>query len=153
MKTKLTFLFALLCIGVGAHAQKVKIKDGIASVDGKPYIQFKTESIFSPYVSIAALNATTDEIFASYLSYNDPNKVTSANKDGSVHWIELNFLTLDLKCEIDNRVSKGLVKFLYVNNIYTDGTFNEENARLLVQKYGMRFSENRPNGVTVIINN
>ncbi len=47
-----------------------------------------------------------------------------------------------------------LVKFIILNKLYLDGVLNADNVDTLINKYGMRYTENRPNnGVTVIINN
>ena len=152
MKLKFTILtFALMCLSVSL-AQKVKIKDNIANVDGTPYL--KWEKVSSVEASIMSLNSTEEEIFASWLNYSDPTQVSNANPEGKVRWIELYFPTLDLRCEIKSTSRKELVKLLIQNTIYVDGALSEENTQKLVKKYGMRFSDNRPgNNVKVIINN
>jgi len=133
-------------------AQKVKIKDNFAKVDGVPYL--KWEKVSSIESSIRGLNATEEEIFASWLSYSDKNLITSANPEGKVRWVELYFPTLDLRCEIMSSSRKEVVRTLIRNGIYVEGVLNEENVRNLFKKYGMRFSENRPNSnIKVIINN
>lgn len=71
-----------------------------------------------------------------------------------MRWIELNFLTLGLKCEVDSQTKKMLVKFIIKHKLYVDGLLHVDNINTLISKFGMRYTENRPNnGVTVIINN
>jgi hypothetical protein len=136
-----------------AFGQKVKIKDDIAIVDKTPYVKFTTITFGSDY-AIKHVNSSEDEISILYLDYTDPNKVASGNPDGKVRWIEVNFVTLGLKCEVDSRGRKGFAKLLFLSNIYIDDRLNEENVNKFVSKYGTRFSDNRPDGnTTIIINN
>lgn len=146
MKNILLFLFVSL-IASASFSQKTKVKDNIATVDGVPFLNWDLRN--GSEISISGINSTQEEIFAMYLDYLDPNKVTSANPQGRVSWIELNFVTLQKKCEIDSRGQGGLVKFIYENNLYVDNVLNAENVEKLVYKYGMRFSEGRPKGTTV----
>jgi hypothetical protein len=150
----LTLLLSTLFISNQANAQKtkVKIKDGIANVDGNPYLNWK--KISSVKASISSLNSDEEEIAASWLNYPDPAQVSDANPKGLVRWVELYFPELDLRCEVSSASRKELVKLLIQHKIYVDGELNQENVEKLVKRYGMRFSENRPNGnVKVIINN
>ncbi len=105
-------------------------------------------------ISIASLNSTEDEVYVTFPDYKDPNEVTSSNPNGEVSWIDFNFLTLDLNCEIPSQTRKMLVKFILRHNLYVDGALNTDNVNALISKFGTRYSDNRPNGaVTVIINN
>lgn len=100
---------------------------------------------------MSSLSGEKDEIFVSYLSYINPKLISSSNPKGSVAYVQLNFIGLDLKCEIEHRTPKGLVKFLIENEIYVGGISNEENVSILIAKYGMRYTANRPSR-NVIIN-
>lgn len=150
MKKTMFLCFAVIFCAV-SFGQKVKTKNDTAYVDEAPFLVWKTASAGNE-VSVSGLQATQEEIFVTYLSYNDPAKVTSSNKEGAVRFIELNFLTLKLKCEIASRMHDGLVKFLIENKIYVDGIFNTSNAELLVQKYGTKFSDSKPANVIIQIN-
>lgn len=149
----LTLLTVLLFFGVNSIAQKAKIKDDVAYIDGVAYVNYKKGNMANE-ASVMALDSSTEEVFISFQDYTDPNKVSKSNPEGKVRWVEINFLTLGIKCEVDSRGHKGLVKLLYENGVYQDGKLNEEAAKRFVQKYGSKFSENRPNGnVNIIINN
>lgn len=148
---KLLPLVLLSFLSITTYSQKIKIEDNVATVDGKPYLNWKSNGVFDPNTSISALDSQKDEIFVTYVSYKDPNRVTTGNPEGNVSWLELNFLAFGKKCEIDNKTQKGLVKFVIENKLYVDGALNEENVNLVIAKYGMRYSENRPGG-NVIIN-
>lgn len=151
---KYTLLISFLFIGFLGFSQKVKvkIKDNIATIDGVDYISYTKQNMAND-ASIAELNQP-EQIFASFQGYKDPNEITKSNPEGRVRWIEINFLDLKIKCEVQSMTHKGLVKLLYTNKIFVDGKLNEENARRFCAKYGMRFSENRPGGnVNIIINN
>ncbi|MFT5780026.1 MAG: hypothetical protein ACI837_002987 [Crocinitomicaceae bacterium] len=143
MKTSL-LLLGILLITFQGISQKVKIKDDIASVNGEEYMKWE-KGPMGMEASIMALGSESDEIFISYQDYIDRNKISKSNPEGKVRWIELNFLTLGLKCEVASRTHKGLAKLIYQNEIYLDGALNRENAQNLVTKYGMKF--------TIIINN
>ena len=155
MKTFIfTLVLSLLFISNQANAQKtkIKIKDGIASVDGKPYLKWK--KINSTEAFLSSLKVDEEEIAASWLNYTDPARVSDSNPKGLVRWIELYFPNLDLRCEVSSTTRKGLINLLIQYKIYVDGDLNEENVQKLVKRYGMRISENRPSGnVKVIINN
>lgn len=149
-KTLLLSLFTLLSIGL--FAQKVKIKDGFATIDGEKYV--KWEKADNTAASISGLNSETEDIFAQWLNYKDPNQVQKSNPEGYVRWVELNFLDLDMKCEVMSQTRKSLVKMVLKNKLYVDGVLNQENVERFVKKYGAKFSANRPNGnVNIIINN
>lgn len=146
-----TIALTLIFMGFLAHysqAQKVKIKDDIATVDGVEFIQWKRD-ISSNAVSIYPLSSDDEIIFMRWMSYN-----TSANNDPKtrVSWVEIKFLNENLVCEIDSRGQKGLVKFLLENKLIVDGKLDAEAADKVVKKYGSNFSANRPASV-IIINN
>ncbi len=149
---KKIFFVGLLLVATSIRfGQKVEIKDGIASVDGVAWL--KWDRRVGSEISVSGINSTQEEIYIMYLDYSDPKKVTSSNPEGKVRWIELNFLTLKKKCEISTRGHDGIVKFLFENKVYVDNVLNAENVDIIVQKYGMRFSEARPGGnVNIYIN-
>lgn len=150
---KLLMVIGLLTFSMSSFSQKVKIKDDVATVDGVPFLKCDY-TLSENSITISALNTDVDEIYATYLDYNDPNKTSSGNPNGTVSWIELNFLTLGLKCEVDNQTQKMLIRFIVKHKLYVDGLLNKDNVQLLITKFGTRYSDNRPNnGVTVIINN
>lgn len=146
-----TYTLLLLFLGFFAHqslAQKVKIKNEVATVDGVEYVRWKRD-IASNSVSVYELNSDDEIIFMRWMSYN-----TSPSNDPKtrVSWVEIKFLSEDIKCEINSRGQKGLVKFMLENNLIVDGKLNVEAAKKVVQKYGNNFSDNRPDSV-IIINN
>lgn len=150
MQKVLLLIFISLITAV-SFGQKTKIKDNVAYLDGVAYLKWDKRG--SSEISISGISSTEEEVYAMYLDYSDPAKVSKSNPEGKVRWIELNFLTLKKKCEIATRSQGGLVKFFYENNIYVNGILNAENVDKLVEKYGMRFSQNRPGGnVNIYIN-
>ncbi|MEY3426420.1 MAG: hypothetical protein RL679_1778 [Bacteroidota bacterium] len=136
------------------YSQKIKIDDNIAYVDGIAWVKYEKKNMANE-ASVMGLESQSEEIFILYQNYADPNNISKANPEGKVRWLEINFLTLGIKCEIANETHKGVVKLLADNKIYKDGVLNAENAALLVKKYGTRFSDNRlRNGnVNIIIQN
>jgi len=152
MKKTLSLIFSLLLITT-AFGQKVKIKNDVAIIDGTPFVKFTTITLGSDY-SIQNVKSSEDEISILYLDYIDPAKTSSGNPDGKVRWIEVNFVTLGLKCEVDSRGRKGFAKLLFRSKIYVNDQLNVENVNKFVSKYGTKYSDNRPAGnTTIIINN
>lgn len=151
---KILMITVVFIVSISSFGQKVKIKNDVAQVDGEPYVEFTTITFGSDY-SIKHVNSTEQEISILYLDYVDPSRATKGNPEGKVRWIEVSFLTLNLKCEVDSRTRKGFVKMIYQSNIYVDGKLNPDNVQKFVNKYGTKFSDNRPqNGnTTIIINN
>jgi len=146
-----SYTLLLLFIGFFAYqstAQKVKIKNEIATVDGVEYVKWKRD-IASNAVSVYELNSDDEIIFMRWMSYN-----TSPSNDPKtrVSWVEIKFLNENLVCEINSRGQKGLVKFLLENKLIVDGKLDAEAAEKVVQKYGTNFSASRPDSV-IIINN
>ncbi len=148
----ITLIFTFILVTTSLFGQKIKFDDDKAFVDGEAYLKWVSK-VMDSEVSISSLTSDKEEIFVMYLDYNDPKEVTQSNPKGTVRWMEFNFLALNIKCEVDSRFPKGLLKVIIDNNLYVDGTLNEENVKRFVQKYGTRFSDNRPGGdVNIIIN-
>lgn len=157
MKLKLILFALVFAVFNQCYGQKVKFNNDIATIDGTDYIVYRSE-LFSSEISISGLSSNNEDIFGVYREYHDPRRVSNANEDGSVHWIELYFPSLDLRCEVPTSFRKGLVKLIYRNKLFTGGELNEANARRFVKKYGRRYSKNRPRyrrnqNVNIIINN
>lgn len=152
MKNLLLLTFVCF-ISIAANCQKIKIKDDIATVDGVNFLKWEKRASANE-ISISGMSSEGEEISGMYLNYVDPNKISKANPEGKVRWIEIYFVTMDLRCEVATRTSKGLAEMIYENNIYVDGTLNQENVQKFVKKYGMKFTDGRPgNNVNIIINN
>lgn len=143
-------LFSILA-GFGLLAQKINFDEEIAYVDAEPYIKYEKKNMANE-ASVQGLTAEGEEIYVSFQSYTNPNLISKSNPEGKERWMEINFLTLGIHCEISNRTHKGVVKLLYENNIYVNGLFNPENAEKMVRKFGTKFTDNKPGGVTIIIN-
>jgi len=148
MKIQFILLLVFGLLAQESIAQKVKIKNEIASVEGEEYVRIKRAKGANA-ASIYEIGSGEEVIFARWLNYNT---ATNNNPQTRVNWIELKFLNLDISCEIDNRGYKGLVRFLKDNGVFVNGVLDEEAARKVVQKYGNNFSANRPESV-IIINN
>lgn len=146
----LTLIFTFILFSTSLSAQKIKFDDGKVTVDGVEFLKWINPTNLD--VSLSGLTTEDEEIFVRWMSYKDPNQISTGNPEGYVRWIELNFLLLDVKCEIMSQTRKDLIRFIITNKLYVDGIFNEENARKLVQKYGTSYSINRPGGnVNIII--
>jgi hypothetical protein len=153
MKASIVLLFFLSFFAQQSFAQKqkVKIKDEIASVDGVDYLQWKKVKGANA-VSVFELGSDDEVIFVRWVSYDDPSKISNANPKGSVRWVELQFLELELTCEVDSRGNKGLVKFFLEDKLFVNGELDTAAVEKLVKKYGRNYSDNRPESI-IIINN
>lgn len=146
-------LIVLSLITITSFSQKIKFKNNIAFVNRTPYFKWEKQ-VMEKEISIFGIRMGEEDIFVTYQDYVDANKVTNSNTEGKVRWIEINFLTLNKKCEISSRGHKGIVKMLYANKIYVNGVLNTKNVTKMVMKYGLKISDNRREGnVKVIINN
>lgn len=63
---KFLIILGLITISLSGFSQKVRIKDDIATADGIPFVKC-TSTLLDNSVTIARLNSTQDEIFATYL--------------------------------------------------------------------------------------
>ena len=131
---KLLVLLLALTFSISGFSQKVKFKDDIALVDGVPFLNF-VYTLSEGTMSISSLKAPQEEIFATYLSYNDPANQNRSDPNGAVSWIEFNFLTLGLKCEVPYKTRKMVVKFIIAQKLYVSGVLNLDNVNLLITKY------------------
>ena len=130
------------------EAQKIKIEENTASVDGETFIYYERRNMANE-ASVHGPNTDREEIYITYRNYTDPNQISNSNPEGKVRWVEINFLTLNQTCEVQSNVHKVIVKMLYENGIYENGVFNPEKAQRMVQKYGNHFSENRPGNIHI----
>lgn len=145
-------VIGILLFGFSGFSQKVKLNESVATVNGEEYVFYEKRNMANE-ASVRGIQADQEEVYIMYMNYVDPNRVSSANPEGKVRWLEVNFLTLDLKCEVENRTHKAMVKLFYENDLFTNGVINPEKARLFCKKYGTKFSDNRPGGnVNIIIN-
>ena len=149
---KYLILSILLVFATGcSFSQNVKIKNDIAMVDGENYLKYVRQEMANE-ASVYLLDSENEVIFIRYMSYINPANISKSNPEGKVRWIEINFLTLELKCEVDSRTHQALVKLFYNNGLVTDNALNEEKIRLFVSKYGTTYSDNRPNSTIIITN-
>ena len=151
---KAAIILVTLFISYAGFSQKIKIKKGQVSVDGVDMLYVKPDGAMTTEVSYYFIENDEEFLFTTYLDYADPSKVSSGNPEGKVRYIEMNFIGLNKKFEISTRGRKKVVEFLLENGVIENGQLNEEAVEKLVQKYGMRFSEQNKNGnVNIIINN
>jgi len=128
MKTKFFItLFTLVVFSQVSFGQKIKVKKGIAYVDGKEYV--KTEKN-AGNMSIYALNGDDEIIF---LKYYDPTPSNDQNRD---NYYIVRFIDDNKKVDILNKTRKGILKLLFKGNVINeDGTINDEKMNKFVSKY------------------
>lgn len=143
MKTFI-LLFALLVGSQMVQAQKIKIKGDIVTVDGEAYLKWvNTEGTSGANVYLP--NSSEEVVTILHRSY------TEASKDNEkVSWIEIQFLSLDLICEVEVCEHKELVQMFYDNNVFENGKMTENNVWNFVAKYSTDFSDNQPESVETV---
>lgn len=143
------FLLSLTILFISSSfAQKITIKDDVAIVDGDPYLHYERRNMNNE-ASVRGWNADNEEMYIMFRDYIDPSRVSNSNPEGKVRWVEFNFVGLGKICEVESRTHKGLVKIIYDNKVFKDGTLDPDAVDRIVQKYGTSYSDNRP--VNVIL--
>lgn len=141
-------IFLLFLLPTFVFAQKVVIKDDVAIVDGDPYLHYERKNM-SNEASVKGWNSENEELYIMFRDYIDPTRASNSNPEGKVRWVEFNFVGLGKICEVESRTHKGLVKIIYENKLFENGTLNPAAVDRIVQKYGTSYTDNRP--VNIII--
>ena len=89
MKYLIIFVVSVLFSGI-CTAQKVKIKDNIATIDDETFLNVDRRNMGNE-ISIKHVNSENEEIFIAYISYKDPKQITKANPEGYVRWLDFYF--------------------------------------------------------------
>ena len=136
MKTNIIItIFTLIVFSLSSFGQKVKIKKGIASIDGIPYVKTEKEA---GNLSIYGLKSDSELIF---IKYYDPTPDNLQNTD----WYYIvRFLESKKELEILKSL-KGIIKLLYKDKVINEnGTINEEKMDVFISKYGSDISGRSP---------
>ncbi len=131
MKIIITLFFMLFTFTISA--QKVKIKKGIAYIDGEEYVKVEKES---GNMSIYSL---TDDDEIVYIKYYDPTPSNKQNHD-SYHIVR--FIEHDVEVELDETRNK-IIKMLYKGKVIQNGEIDKERLKNFVSKYGSDESKNK----------
>ena len=159
MKRTTTILFALF-ITCGLFAQKVKIKNEIATVDGEDFIAIKKDGFTELGSSFAITDFGSDDVLftMSFYDYNDPDERNQADPKGRVVYAELFFPESDQRVEISTPGKKYAIKQIYRANLIEGGKLNQDKVDKFVSRHGVRHSVRQDqiaggNGNVIIINN
>lgn len=151
---KLFLLIALSICFSTVHAQKVKIKKGLVTVDGVEYL--KTNKDYGN--EIISNLAGKDIIKLEWNSFDVPNPARNNMNDPArmnypattKEWYAVaTFTDHNITFETDlsqKKIFEALYKDKVVN---ADGTINEANAEALAKKVHKNVSGNRPNVIIV----
>ncbi|MCB9262002.1 MAG: hypothetical protein H6607_06480 [Flavobacteriales bacterium] len=139
---KLIILLTALFVGFVANAQKVKIKNEIATVDGVEYVKVKKDPVTASVKNVATLSDST-LIYLKTQSYKDPNRVDAKGVPMSVYYLEvINANTGEIYFESGVGI-KNTIKAFYLENVITANGINEANMQKLAIKYGFDYSRRR----------
>ncbi|WP_428741460.1 hypothetical protein [Tenacibaculum sp.] len=135
MKLKiLVGLITLFAFTQVSLAQKVKIKKGIALVDGKEYVKVEKES---GNMSVYGLNSGDEIIFMKYI---DP---TPQNKQNHDSYYIVRFIDFDSEVEISRKTRKGILKMLYKGKVINGDSIDKAKMKSFISKYGSDESKNK----------
>jgi hypothetical protein len=128
MKTKILItLFVIFTFSQVSFGQKIKVKNGIVSVDGKSYVKTEKES---GNMSIYALDGDEEIIF---FKRHDPTPNNNQNQDD---YFIVRFIDYNNDVNISGKTKKGILKMLFNSKVINgDGTINEEKMKKFVSKY------------------
>lgn len=152
---KYALLLISLVIYFSAIAQKAKIDDDIAYIDGMEYVRWESKMLGNE-ISVKSLTDNEELIFLSSQQYNDQTQATASNPQGRVAYYEVVFVPLNKKCEITSNFPKALLKLIYNNSLIKDNKLDEAKVDAFILKYGTKFSDRRKSSsspVNIIINN
>lgn len=135
---KLRLLFVMLIFSVwmeNLNAQNVEVKKDKVLFDGKEILSIDWSG-WSLETKIYELNTENEIIFANL----NPNGTPKYRDDD---YLQIHFLTLDKKMEMsDKNFGKGLVKWLFKNNIFdSNGNLIPEKVDILIKKYDEKITE------------
>ena len=153
IKTLLLSLFSILLIS-SVNAQKVKIKNGLASVDGTAYAQFDECN-----GQICTITSMTDQnvLVIQWESFEKKNPIKRNPKSKAPYhetvterYTVIKFLEIEIEIETQLTGKKQIIKALYNNGVIdSEGNVSVEKAELFARKYGQKISGNRP--IVIII--
>lgn len=131
-------LIVLLTASSACFAQKIKLKKEVVYVDGAEWLKYSECGTFDETCSL--YNLAGDEIiFFKWVAVDGVEPSTPANSKGTLRFVEVSFLGLNKKFEIQ-KSQKDILELLYKSKVVVDGKVNEEAAGRLVEKYGADFS-------------
>ena len=142
----------ILFISVMGNSQEIKLKKGDVLVNGKAWLKYQDCGNFDSTCSL--LNKDKEEIiFFKWISIKGAEPSTKANPEGNLTYVEVSFLGLNKKFEIQKR-QKDIIELIYNSKaVNEDETLNEEKISRIIEKYGTDFSDrlNNSSSNTIII--
>lgn len=125
-KNALLVTFAIFSLAI-VNAQDVKLKKGKIILDKNEILKFEKSTMA---LSLFDLNKDEEIIF---IKWNNNETINYLEDD----YIIINFLELDLVCEISISYSrKAMVKKLVKEKVISqDGQIDEEKAKIFLKKY------------------
>jgi hypothetical protein len=153
MRIVLIVLAAFSLSFMAGDKEKYDVKDGIATVNGKPIFRMEYKDKWATDLKLQTLDGK-DVAFFKYEMFRDKNAITQANPEGKVHYYDVLFYESGAKCEMSAAYTKkGLARELHYHNLVLENVVNYDAIKTFVMIHGTKFSEQRRGGTTVIINN
>jgi hypothetical protein len=143
----LSFLFATSSF---SQKDKIEVDKDLVSLNGTPI--FKIEIFKMQTFNLKDLNDNKLAIF-NFMTYTDVNKISSNNPKGEVQYFDVTFFNDDMdSCEIPvYGLKKAIAKLIIDYDLVKDGKLNETAVKQFVKVNGKKFSENKTNSTTIII--
>ena len=149
------FLLTLLLINIAllAHSQKVKVDDGLVTMDGQAYCKMEKTNCKLGYCDFRVTTLDGKEIiFIKIRSYVDHERAGAYSTTGNVVYFDWTFLGSGNKAETDQSSEKNLAKAMVDARLLKDGALVAEGERNFILINGMRHTERQKQlGLPVII--
>ncbi|MCH2224814.1 MAG: DUF4476 domain-containing protein [Crocinitomicaceae bacterium] len=128
--------FLLLIVSPSLYAQKIKVKNDIATVNGEEYLRI-SKNLTGIYVNTIIDNVPILE--ARYHRYPDPAR----SEQNTVCYFEVRIEGTNDFFELDCGLSdkKNIIKMIYNNGFYKDGVIDIEKAKLYESRNGKKHTE------------
>ena len=145
-------LIIAMFVSFCAFSQEVKLKKGEVLIDGNAWLKYQDCGGFDSTCSLLTKEGE-EIIFFKWIKVAGAEPKTQSNPQGNLTYVEVSFLGLNKKFEIQ-KTQKNIIEIIYNGKVINeDGTLNEEKVNRVVEKYGTEFSDrlNAGKANTIII--
>lgn len=153
MKAILFTSFIFLTTLLVAQKPKIDVKKDVVSIDGVPSFKLVNTPDLNGFI-LKDMNDTKLAFF-NMESYYDRSHINDANPQGKITYFDITFMNESMdKCEMSViGLRKMLANYLLEYDVIKDGKLNAVGVQQFVRIHGTKYSEQRRNSTTIIINN
>jgi hypothetical protein len=130
-------------------AQKTEVKDDLITADGADYAKIEKDGCgaFSPQCQYYVSSLKGKRLFVvKHLQFKDPDEMSAANRDGTVHYLQFVFSKSGAKAETPYPATlmlraKDVARLIVKAHLMKDGELDEEAAQEFVNNNGTPYSD------------